>query len=583
MDNGDSWFAQASFTRVETQGIFAPTPHIGGNTPFPTMDATNPNNPTQGTAINFDTNGDGTPDTLVNGPFDLQVYYRNIAGGPRITDLVDDSMNFSAGLEGDLKWFGGSHYKLGTQYNRNTSDEVINGLARRDLLQSAIDDGSFDIFAVNGPTDLALAESFAVDTQYESEFSLSGLDFTLTTELGELENGAVTSAWGIDFKHHEYESRFFDSFSGDLIDGRAGGGSAGGDRDIVSLFSEINLPMAEDLDVNLSLRFDDYSDAGNAVSPKIGVTWHINDNWLLRSSIGSGFRAPSLFELYSAANQSFPSVVDTRRCQSAGDSDGDGTLDEDQDVATLPPNSPCRPNQIQTVTNGNQDLEPEDSKSFSLGFVYQPSDKTRFALNYYSQEFTNQISRFPLFDLLDEEAENEGHPDVIRDQSGQIIMVNRQYNNFSGARAAGLDIEFEYGWATKSLGEFKYRLDFNATIVYEIETVPGNGFFSIDGDIGRPDHRFTTGINWEKEVWSASLDALVIPKMEQQETELGSWIPLALQVNYKTDFGSRFVFGVRNLLDDQPPSSEALGHPFYLTGLNEITGRVSYFRYIQAF
>ncbi len=582
LDNGDSWFAQLTYSQFESDGTYAATPQVGGSVLLPTMASNNPNNPTNGLSINFDTDNDGIPDTLVNGPFDLDIYYRNVAGGLRETHVEDQSTNFSTGIEGGIKWFGGSNYKLGFQHNHNQTKELSMGLARRDFLQAAIDDGSFDIFAVNGSTDLNLAASFALESVYQSEFILSGLDFTLTTELGQLNASTITSAWGIDFKHHRYDSQFKDSFEGNQIDGRAGGGSAKGDRDIASFYSEINLPFSKELDVNFALRYDNYNDFGGEFSPKLGITWHINDSWLLRSSIGTGFRAPSLFELYSAANQSFPSIIDTLRCEAAGDADGNGVDDSEQSIESLPINSVCRPVDIQTVTDGNENLEAEKSKSASIGFVYQPDKNSRFSFNFYRQEFTNQIAQFPLFDLLEIEADNGSHSDIIRNQAGQIERINRQFGNYSGARATGMDIEFEYIWQTR-FGTFNYDLDFSATLDYEIETIKGQGFVSIDGDIGRAGHRFTTGLGWKNNAWNARLNALVIPSMEQQETELGSWIPLDLQINYDLKFGGRVVFGIRNLLDDDPPTSQALGFPFYIASNADITGRVPYVRYIQTF
>ncbi|MBD8526958.1 TonB-dependent receptor plug domain-containing protein [Pseudomarimonas arenosa] len=581
-EGGTRWFSELSVSRAQSTGTYAPTPQVGGLPYFPTMAADNPNNPTRGQSFDFDTDGDGVADTTLSGPFDLQLYYRNVAGGNRHTDVRDDALHLLFGLEGRIEGWN-ADYDLALQHDRNETDEYTVGLARRDLLQAAIDNGSFDLFAVNGPTDLALAQSFVTDTRYAAEFELNGLDFTLRRPWLLDSGREIASAYGLDFKQHRYRSLFDDPFGGNLIDGRAGGGSAAGDRDIASAFTEFGIPLGERSELNLSLRWDQYSDFGGALSPRIGMVWRSSDSWLWRTSIGRGFRAPSLYELYSTQGQSFISAVDSLRCRALGDSDGDGTDDSEQPISSLPADSLCRPLVIQTITSGNPDLEAEDSDSLTFGTVFEPNEQFRLSLNYFYQRFDHQITVLPAFDLLDQEADDGSHPAVIRDATGQIIAIDQQYANYSGARAQGIDLGLRYRWSSPRWGEFSLGYDLSALLDYKVETVRGQGFRSVDGAPGLPSSKSDLSLSWQGQAYSAHLHMQIIPEMEQQDTELGSYYPVDLQLMRRIGEGARISFGVRNLFDKEPPSSANLGFPFYIVEIGDITGRTWYLRYQQEF
>ncbi len=70
-------------------------------------------------------------------------------------------------------------------------------------------------------------------------------------------------------------------------------------RDVYGLFGEVNIPIITGLETNLALRYDDYENVGSKTTGKIGVRYQPNRTILLRSAYGTGFRAPSLLDLYA--------------------------------------------------------------------------------------------------------------------------------------------------------------------------------------------------------------------------------------------------------------------------------------------
>ena len=72
-----------------------------------------------------------------------------------------------------------------------------------------------------------------------------------------------------------------------------------GTYDIASIFGEVTTAVTDDLDLALSLRADDHSEFGSEVTGRIAAAYRPREGTILRASAGTGFRAPSLFELFS--------------------------------------------------------------------------------------------------------------------------------------------------------------------------------------------------------------------------------------------------------------------------------------------
>lgn len=67
------------------------------------------------------------------------------------------------------------------------------------------------------------------------------------------------------------------------------------ERTIYGVFGELAVPVSDNFDVQLALRFEDYGgDVGSTIDPKIAAKWQINDMFALRGSASTTFRGPPL-------------------------------------------------------------------------------------------------------------------------------------------------------------------------------------------------------------------------------------------------------------------------------------------------
>ena len=136
-----------------------------------------------------------------------------------------------------------------------------------------------------------------------------------------------------------------------------------GDRTVFSLFGELSIPIIKNLDAQVAVRWDDYSDFGSNVSPKVGLRWQPTSALLVRGSYGQGFRAPTIPDL----------VAVPARTNSGGayndpwyEAQVPGGCDEDDGGIFNPLYCGA---QLSVTNSGNKKLEPETSDQWSVGFV----------------------------------------------------------------------------------------------------------------------------------------------------------------------------------------------------------------------
>lgn len=102
-----------------------------------------------------------------------------------------------------------------------------------------------------------------------------------------------------------------------------------------------------------AVRIDHHDSFGTHTSPKLGATYKLSENARLKANWGKGYRAPTLYELYSQM--------------------------EKVGMAPMPVN-----------VIGNPDLQPEESTNFDFGFEAEKG-KVNGKVSYYHNKIKNMI------------------------------------------------------------------------------------------------------------------------------------------------------------------------------------------------
>ncbi|MDC0635879.1 TonB-dependent receptor [Gammaproteobacteria bacterium] len=70
-----------------------------------------------------------------------------------------------------------------------------------------------------------------------------------------------------------------------------------GSRDVSSIFAELQIPLADSIDMQIAIRNEDFSDFGDATVGKIAVGWQAASWMSLRGSVSTAFRAPNVIQV----------------------------------------------------------------------------------------------------------------------------------------------------------------------------------------------------------------------------------------------------------------------------------------------
>ncbi|MFV8354438.1 TonB-dependent receptor domain-containing protein [Flavobacterium sp. XS2P14] len=133
------------------------------------------------------------------------------------------------------------------------------------------------------------------------------------------------------------------------------------DRNSVALYADLEYEITEKWMVNGAVRFENYSDFGNTLNYKLASRYKIAPNFNVRGAVATGFRAPSLHQIY---------FNNTSTQFALGTAVQVGTFNNDSQAAQL---------------LGIPQLKQEESQSASVGFTAKiPSAKLTFTADAYS-------------------------------------------------------------------------------------------------------------------------------------------------------------------------------------------------------
>ena len=501
--------------------------------------------------------------------------------GLRETETISDTDRILAELEGDV---AGWNYQLYALHSTSTVDiDALNGIVSTQGLTDGIAGANGAPFLNPFGAQSAAATQYLRDIQIhgtmqsaEGTLTMGGLQ--LDRKLFELPAGSVAAALALEYGTEEAEFRnnpgllvvpaTITGFSATAQDVKA-------DRDRYSATAEVIVPIVQRLEADLSVRYDHYDDFGGTVNPKILLTWEAIDGVLnLHGSYNTGFRAPTLFELF--------------RPQQIG-----GNTTKQNDPILCPGGVPntaigaiasrdCN-NQFNGLLGANPDLDPVESQAYAVGLDWHVMDRLAVGLDYWEYEVDKTLgvlSTTAIFGDVDRFGSsivrcNEAAPEFF-DAAGcvpgapgnPIAYIIQFSQNIGKIKTAGID--FTLNWS-HDLGPGTLSLDYRGTYVdqYEFQRFPGDVFISklgvfIDGaPIIRYSHYAT--LAWDQGSWSTQLqnrhlggyvdynNGLGRDRSYPFYNEVDHYSVWNLALSYKPSDTWRVTALVKNAFDEEPP------------------------------
>lgn len=483
---------------------------------------------------------------------DLQVRYRLSDLGTRDSEVLTYGGN--ALLGANIQVASGWSLDVTATHNRiYTDNRGVNGYALTQTLIDNIANGTYRPFDTGSKGTLENARYVPSEI---TKSQITTADAQTSGEILQLPAGPLAMAVGIQAAYQEYEDRYDDRSVANEVFGNAGS-SGRGSRSSQAAYTEFSVPAATGLEVQLAGRFDHYSDFGNTFNPKLAAVYHISKDLLVRGSVGTGFKAPLMQELYAASSESYETFVDRVACQA--EQQAGGATDS------------CLPQQYEVRGNGNPGLKQQTAISYNVGSVYQATRDLSFGADWFLTNTKNVVG-IDYGDLTAAEAAginvSQYGVTVTRDSNGYIVNIQAPLQNLSAQDVSGIDLSVGY-----RLGKFKISSEQSQLFYFKEQGFPGTPKRDKLGEAGRPKWRNTTTLSYRPlDQHTVNLMAGTIggqKKAVEENGTLSHYTSLDLQYVYAMK-SSEFTFGVMNVLGTTPPLDDSNPKPLDTTLYDQI-------------
>ena len=502
--------------------------------------------------------------------------------------------------------------------SKATTDDITKDRISNSLLKEALFDSTpaaYNPFSAGVDSNI---ERTLIDVYRIGESELTMLDFKVANnEVMELPAGPLGMMFGFEYRHEtvlddrdprldgtinyiDYESDTYPEVS-DVVNSSPTG-DVTGKRNAMSLFAEAQLPLAENVNAQLAMRYEDLSDVDRALVGKIAIGWEITDGILFRASASTAFRAPNIIQI----NETIVVRSGTRN---------DYAMYRVEQLNGLDPDDLNSRLSMQRQATGASNLVSEESDNTSIGFVFSPPqvDDLTITADYWSIEKENTIGLFGRGNHTVEDMSLRfangtnncdsfiGNPAVVRDAPdpdeaayfaaagvcafGNVKHVEDNYLNLATRTIEGFDVGVYYNVDT-GFGDIGIR--YIGSFIDKFEQIPGGAFQALAqqqasgqipddiplsgfGDLllkdGNYDNKHSLRVSWRKGPYGATLTALRKGEFYQNSLTLSdgtrfmidSMTTMDMNLSYRfdiSDYNSRLTLAVKNLADERAPLAD---------------------------
>ena len=517
----------------------------------------------------------------------LAVTARVFDFGGRQQDDVSKQSRLTGGLRGN---FMKQDWEVAVTQNENkVSGTVPNGYFSQIGFARVVNDPASDY----NPWSLQQSQAFndalaASGAKYtgstlEAKSKSTEFDSKISGEVAKLPAGIMQYAAGLQLrKESAVTSPSAALFTGDIAG--LGGATPPIDRErkVNSLFGELNIPIVKNLEGNLAVRRDDYDDVGASTTYKASMRFQPMPEVVFRGSFGTGFRAPTLVDLWQ------PQTLGST--EQFNDTGPGGTGQTDL--------------QVNSLTGGNPNLKPEKSKQASIGMVLQPTRSLSVAVDYFNIKVTDIIALPSAQEVVSGFRNGDSTFAglvTLTPGTNDIESIIQTLQNVGSAKVQGIDLEANF---RENLGPGRLDLNMSGTYMIKFDQTSPGGVIShkvarMVDDHGNPVLSTNTSVldgvvlRWKHYLsgtysmgpWAFTLGAELLQGLsgrqrpERQEHHVPSQALYDTNVAYTGVKNLKLSLGVRNLFDKDPPIFIPTSNQFqagYDTSMYDPRGRFVY-------
>jgi len=351
------------------------------------------------------------------------------------------------GLQG-TGW--GWDYDTGLLYVKSELKNENFGFIIYDRMQAALNNGTYRISrpSLFAPslTDPSVLAFISPTLRNDPSSSVTSIDFKASRELFKLAGGPLGLALGAEARWEKADTPpvpFTDT--GSVVG--LGFSAFNLSRQVQAVYGELAAPVTRWLELTGALRYDHYSDFGNTTNPKVGFKVKPIDQLVLRGTYSEAFRAPGPAEV---GGSSFGFT-------------GFGILSQ-----------------------GNPNIQPEESKSTTLGLVFEPRAGTSMTFDYWWFDRTNEIVQADPNTIIGN-LPTSGPPQtrtpgalpgtfIYYGLDGEIATVTGFYRNAAKTKTDGFDFSAQHRMPLGGVGNLTGQVFWTHVNKFERTDDQGNMF-----------------------------------------------------------------------------------------------------------
>ncbi len=356
-----------------------------------------------------------------------------------------------------------------------------------------------------------------------------------------------------------------------------------GSRKVQAAYVELDAPFRRNLDFDISDRYDRYSDFGATNNAKISLRYQPTGFLTLRGTASTGFRAPTLNNLYSLNFLSASSAG----TMGQGNPDCPTSVGGTGSSYSGPFNAISCQSQGLELNGGNKNLQPETSQNFDLGVVFAPLEDLGITLDYYRILLKNTIAAVPSEAIYGDPTQFSNY--IVPNSSGTLTSsvdeanqctpytaptcgyIVRTNQNTGRETTDGIDLSIQYVQRTP-IGTFHEDLE-GTTVLQFLEqqynsglslNLVGNEVVAEINPAFRWQHSLRVDWTSPAKMWGGGLSNRFysgyideLPDANGNQRSVGSYSLWDAFASVKPIEHLTVLVGIKNLLNTSPPYTNA--------------------------
>jgi iron complex outermembrane recepter protein len=538
---------------------------------------------------------------------DYEAWTRRIApeemGGTTRFDRKweDTAVVLTTGIKGNFGDSGWSYEAAysGSQYvSRNTRPRLLKTIDSYFLgPQLGTDADGIFIYAPD-PTAFSQAltpaqfDSLVGKTRSKDRSWLQTIALSASGELLELPAGALQTAAVLEWGNQGFENIPDAQINQDVFYNTAAAAKVGGTRSRYAAALEFNVPVLEQVNATLAMRYDDYSFAGrgdNKINYNAGLEYRPVRSVLLRGNYATSFRAPDMNYIYQTLIRGYySSTTDYYRCQLAGQSLSDC------EFADVSPGS-------NFIQSGSKQLRFENGKSFGYGLVFSPTANFDVSVDYWDIKIDDLVTNLDADTLLRIEADcragerdagssqcvdalrriRRNAPDATLNPNA-IVDILIDPINAALERTSGIDVSGKLQWNMGAWGDMSSSLNYTKVLSHEYRQFASDAERDLLHSLENSDwpDKAIVSLTWSIQDWTSTLQVTRYGRIPNaaQEAYLTPTSLMNVSTQYKLSKQASVALIVHNALNTIKRDDSG-GWPFYPVGNYSPFGREGWLQF----